>query len=52
MNETREQLRISLEQLELIKSAKVVENTKEDNGEVGQLKVKLEEAASEQTCSA
>lgn len=48
MNETREQLRISLEQLELIKSAKVVENTKEDNGEVGQLKVKLEEAASEQ----
>ena len=41
-------MRISLEQLELIKSAKVVENTKEDNGEVGQLKVKLEEAASEQ----
>merc|ERR1740131_865959 len=34
LNETREQLRISLEQLELIKSAKVVEITKEDNGDV------------------
>ena len=48
MNETREQLRISLEQVELMKSAKVAENTREDNGEVGQLKAKLEEAASEQ----
>merc|ERR1712200_149020 len=33
LNEPREHLRISLEQLELIKSAKVAENTKEDNGE-------------------
>ena len=48
MNETREQLRISLEQMERMKSAKVAENTREDNGEVGQLKAKLEEAASEQ----
>ena len=31
-----------------MKSAKVAEHTKEDNGEVGQLKAKLEEAASEQ----
>ena len=31
-----------------MRSAKVAENTKEGNGEVGQLKAKLEEAASEQ----
>merc|ERR1711962_1267244 len=48
LNESREQLRISREQVELMKSAKVAENTREDNGEVGQLKAKLEEAASEQ----
>merc|ERR1719225_1941427 len=33
LNETREQLRISQEQVELMKSAKVGENTREDNGE-------------------
>ena len=48
MNETREQLRISQEQMELMKLAKVAENTKEGNGEVAELKAKLEEAASEQ----
>merc|ERR1719341_2748380 len=49
LNETREQLRMSMEQVEVMRSVQVVENTRGEKGEgVKELKEKLEEAASEQ----
>ena len=49
MNETREQLRMSREQVEVMRSVQVVENTRGEKEEgVKELKEKLEEAASEQ----
>ena len=48
MNETREQLRISMEQVEMLRSAQVENCKKGDKDEVKELKEKLDEAASEQ----
>ena len=48
MNETREQLRISMEQVEMLRSAQVENSKKGDQDEVKELKEKLDEAASEQ----
>ena len=50
MNETREQLRISMEQVEVLtlRSAQVENSNKGDQDEVKGLKEKLDEAASEQ----
>ena len=48
MNETREQLRISMEQVEVLRSAQVENRNKGDQDEVKGLKEKLDEAASEQ----
>ena len=48
LNETREQLRISMEQVEMLRSAQVENSKKGDQDEVKELKEKLEEAASEQ----
>ena len=48
LNETREQLRISMEQVEVLRSAQVEHSNKEDQDEVKGLKEKLDEAASEQ----
>ena len=46
LNETREQLRMSVEQVEVMKKVQVAEVTKEEGER--ELKEKLEEAASEQ----
>ena len=48
MNETREQLRISMEQVEVLRSAQVENSNKGGQDEVKGLKEKLDEAASEQ----
>ena len=48
LNETREQLRISMEQVEVLRSAQVENSNKGDQDEVKGLKEKLDEAASEQ----
>ena len=48
LNETREQLRMSVEQVEVMKKVQVAEVTKEKEEGVMELKEKLEEAASEQ----
>ena len=48
LNETREQLRISMEQVEVLRSAQVEHSNKGDQDEVKGLKEKLDEAASEQ----
>merc|ERR550519_1824068 len=48
LNETREQLRMSMEQVEAMKKVQVAEITKEKEEGVRELKEKLEEAASEQ----
>merc|ERR1712037_895553 len=48
LNETREQLRMSVEQDEVMKKVQVAEVTKEKEEGVMELKEKLEEAASEQ----
>merc|ERR1719237_989623 len=48
LNETREQLRMSTEQVEAMKKVQVAEITKEKEEGVRELKEKLEEAASEQ----
>merc|ERR1719264_1959001 len=48
LNETREQLKMSTEQVEAMKKVQVAEITKEKEEGVRELKEKLEEAASEQ----
>ena len=48
LNETREQLRISMEQVEMLRSAQVENSNKGGQDEVKGLKEKLDEAASEQ----
>merc|ERR1711990_1395135 len=48
LNETREQLRISMEQVEVLRSAQVENSNKGGQDEVKGLKEKLDEAASEQ----
>ena len=48
LNETREQLRMSVEQVEVMKKMQVAEVTKKKEEGVRELKEKLEEAASEQ----